>query len=50
MEGDYLELQMSASYSTDVTFNGIQQRASRRMTVTTDCGVSERILTTTVIF
>jgi hypothetical protein len=43
MEGDYLELQLSARYATDVTFNGVQQRASRSMTVTADCGVSERI-------
>jgi hypothetical protein len=43
MEGDYLELQLSARYTTDVTFNGVKQRASRRMTVTADCGVSERI-------
>lgn len=43
IEGDYLELQMSARYSTDVTFNGIQQRASRHMTVTAHCGVNERI-------
>jgi hypothetical protein len=43
MEGDYLELQLSARYTTEVTFNGVQQRASRRMTVTADCGVSERI-------
>jgi hypothetical protein len=43
MEGDYLELQLSALYTTEVTFNGVQQRASRRMTVTADCGVSERI-------
>jgi hypothetical protein len=43
MEGDYLELQLSARYTTEVTFNGVQQRASRSMTVTADCGVSERI-------
>jgi hypothetical protein len=43
IEGDYLELQLSARYTTEVTFNGVQQRASRRMTVTADCGVSERI-------
>jgi hypothetical protein len=43
MEGDYLQLQLSARYTTEVTFNGIKQRASRRMTVTADCGVSERI-------
>jgi hypothetical protein len=43
MEGDYLELQLSARYTTDITFNGVQQRASRSMTVTADCGVSERI-------
>jgi hypothetical protein len=43
MEGDYLELQLSARYATDVTFNGIQQRASRSMTLTADCGVSERL-------
>ncbi|AGI74710.1 hypothetical protein OA238_118p0160 (plasmid) [Octadecabacter arcticus 238] len=43
MEGDYLELQLSARYSTDVTFNSVQQRASRSMKVTADCGVSERI-------
>jgi hypothetical protein len=43
MEGDYLELQLSARYATDVTFNGVRQRASRRMTVSADCGVSERI-------
>lgn len=43
LEGDYLELQLSALYATDVTFNGAQQRASRSMTVTADCGVSERI-------
>jgi hypothetical protein len=43
MEGDYLELQLSAHYNTNVTFNGVQQRASRSMTVTADCGVSERI-------
>jgi hypothetical protein len=42
-EGDFLELQLSARYTTEVTFNGIKQRASRRMTVTADCGVSERI-------
>jgi hypothetical protein len=43
IEGDYLELQLSARYTTEVTFNGVQQRASRRMTVIADCGVSERI-------
>jgi hypothetical protein len=43
MEGDYLELQLSARYSTDVTFSGVQQRASPHMTVTANCGVSERI-------
>ena len=43
MEGDYLELQLSARYATDVTFNGIQQRASRSMTLTADCSVSERL-------
>jgi hypothetical protein len=43
MEGDYLELQLSARYTAEVTFNGVQQRASRSMTVTADCGVSERI-------
>jgi hypothetical protein len=43
MEGDYLELQLSARYTAEVTFNGVQQRASHSMTVTADCGVSERI-------
>ena len=43
MEGEYLELQLSARYTTEVTFNGVQQRASPRMTMTADCSVSERI-------
>jgi hypothetical protein len=46
MEGDYLELQLSAQYNTDVTFNSVQQRASRSMTLTADCGVSEHIKST----
>ena len=43
LEGDYLELQLSARYATDVTFSGARQRASRSMIVTADCGVGERI-------
>jgi hypothetical protein len=31
MEGDYVQLQLNARYTTEITFNGVRQRASRRM-------------------
>jgi hypothetical protein len=43
MKGDYLEVQLSACYAKEVTFTGVQQRASLHMTVIADCSVSERI-------
>lgn len=42
LEGDYLELQLSARYS-EVQFNGFRQRASQKMTMTADCGKGERM-------
>jgi len=42
LEGDYLELQLSARYR-EVQFNGFRQRASRSMTMTADCGKGERM-------
>jgi hypothetical protein len=43
MEGDYLELQLAARYTSEVTFNGFRQRAAPNMQMTADCGMSERI-------
>lgn len=42
LEGDYLELQLSARYR-EVQFNGFRQRASQNMTMTADCGKGERM-------
>ena len=42
LEGDYLELQLTARYG-EVQFNGIRQRASKSMTLTADCSMSERM-------
>ena len=43
VEGDYLELQLAARYTAEVTFNGFRQRAAPSMSMTADCGISERI-------
>jgi hypothetical protein len=43
VEGDYLELQLAARYTAEVTFNGFRQRAAPNMSMTADCGMSERI-------
>ena len=42
LEGDYVELQLSARYR-EVQFNGFRQRASQSMTMTADCGKGERM-------
>lgn len=42
LEGDYVELQLSARYR-EVQFNGLRQRASKSMTLTADCSMSERM-------
>ncbi|MCR9148481.1 MAG: hypothetical protein NXH74_14995 [Rhodobacteraceae bacterium] len=42
LEGDYVELQLSARYR-EVQFNGFRQRASQNMTMTADCGKGERM-------
>lgn len=42
-EGDYLELQLAPRYTSEVTFNGFRQRAAPNMSMTADCGISERI-------
>ncbi|MFD1510456.1 hypothetical protein [Lacimonas salitolerans] len=42
LEGDYVELQLSARYR-EVQFNGLRQRASKSMTLTADCGKGERM-------
>ena len=43
LEGDYLELQLSARYTSEVTFNGFRQRATENMQMTADCGMGDRI-------
>ena len=42
LEGDYVELQLTARYG-EVQFNGIRQRASKSMTLTADCSKGERM-------
>jgi hypothetical protein len=42
LEGDYLELHLSARYR-EVQFNGFRQRASQDMTMTADCGKGARM-------